>query len=182
MIWFTSDLHFNHNKDFIYLPRGCYSIEEMNEEIIRKHNSVVGKNDTVYILGDCGMGLDTDSVINLLAALNGELILIIGNHDTDNRISEYKKAGVFKDIKYADRIKYNNKYFFLSHYPMLTGDLQENPKDRKVKFYNIHGHLHSLNHFNEGLPSYCFQVSMESNMNYPISIDDILLLLELEEQ
>lgn len=175
MIWFTSDLHFYHDKDFIYRERRCSSIEEMNEEIIKKHNSIVGKNDTVYILGDCGLGSDTQAIIDCLTQLNGELILIIGNHDTDNRVSMYQEANIFKEIKYADRLTYKKRKFFISHYPMLTGDLDSNPKDRKEKFYNIHGHLHSRRHFHDELPSNCFQVSMESNLNYPISIDEILL-------
>lgn len=173
MIWFTSDFHFWHDKDFIYQPRGCSTIEEMNEEIIRKHNSVVKKDDTVYVLGDCGLGLDTQAIIDCLKQLNGELILIVGNHDTNNRISEYKKSGVFKEIKYGDRIRYRKKDYFISHCPYLTGDLNSLPKDRKKCTYNIHGHLHSPKHFHDELPFSCFQVSMESNMNYPISIETI---------
>ena len=41
MIWFSSDLHFNHDKDFCYGPRGFQSIEEMNTEIIKRWNSPV---------------------------------------------------------------------------------------------------------------------------------------------
>ena len=32
-IWFTSDLHFCHDRDFIYGPRGFKSVQEMNEAI-----------------------------------------------------------------------------------------------------------------------------------------------------
>ena len=31
-IWFTSDTHFFHNKNFVYEPRGFTSVEEMNKE------------------------------------------------------------------------------------------------------------------------------------------------------
>ena len=34
MIYLTSDLHLNHNRGFIYEPRGFHSVEEMNEAII----------------------------------------------------------------------------------------------------------------------------------------------------
>ena len=30
-IFVTSDLHFNHDKEFLYGPRNCLSVEEMNE-------------------------------------------------------------------------------------------------------------------------------------------------------
>ena len=40
-IWFTSDLHFNHDKDFIWGARGYSSVNEMNRIQIEKFNSVV---------------------------------------------------------------------------------------------------------------------------------------------
>ena len=40
-IWLTSDLHFLHNKEFLYKPRGFDSVEEMNEAIIERHNVLV---------------------------------------------------------------------------------------------------------------------------------------------
>lgn len=30
-IWVISDTHFNHNKDFIYQPRGFKNVQDMNE-------------------------------------------------------------------------------------------------------------------------------------------------------
>ena len=39
-IYFSSDLHFSHNKDFIYKARGFTSIEEHDEEIIKRFNSI----------------------------------------------------------------------------------------------------------------------------------------------
>ena len=35
-IWITSDLHFGHDREFIWKARGFNSIEEMNETIIQK--------------------------------------------------------------------------------------------------------------------------------------------------
>lgn len=34
MIYFTADLHFGHNKEFIYKKRGFNSVDEMNNKII----------------------------------------------------------------------------------------------------------------------------------------------------
>ena len=33
-VWVTSDFHINHNREFIYKPRGFNNIGEMNEAII----------------------------------------------------------------------------------------------------------------------------------------------------
>ena len=52
MIWLCSDWHFCHDRGFVYEPRGFNSIEEMNETIVNKHNSIVLPEDDVYILGD----------------------------------------------------------------------------------------------------------------------------------
>lgn len=52
MIYFTSDLHFGHNKEFLYKSRGYNSLNEMTEDIILKWNSTVQNEDDVYILGD----------------------------------------------------------------------------------------------------------------------------------
>lgn len=35
MIYLTSDLHFGHNKEFLYKPRGFNSIEAHDEQIIK---------------------------------------------------------------------------------------------------------------------------------------------------
>ena len=47
--FFTSDLHFGHNKDFLYKPRGFDNIEEHDDTVIENWNSVVSKDDTVYV-------------------------------------------------------------------------------------------------------------------------------------
>ena len=51
-IWFTSDTHFGHIKDFLWSPRGFNSIEEHDEIIIKNWNELVAPEDEVYHLGD----------------------------------------------------------------------------------------------------------------------------------
>lgn len=52
MIYFTSDTHFNHDREFIWGPRGFKNINESNKTIIDNWNNTVGPNDDVYMLGD----------------------------------------------------------------------------------------------------------------------------------
>jgi len=80
-IWLISDTHFGHNKDFIWKARGFNSVEEMNNEIIKRWNNVVEPNDIVYHLGDIIMG-DLNSGIEIINQLNGKIRLAIGNHDS----------------------------------------------------------------------------------------------------
>ena len=53
LIWFTSDFHFGHEKEFLWKPRGFTTWEEHAQKVIENYNSVVRPNDEVYILGDC---------------------------------------------------------------------------------------------------------------------------------
>ena len=45
MIYITSDLHLNHQREFIYAARGYSSIEEMNKDLITKFNNTVTDDD-----------------------------------------------------------------------------------------------------------------------------------------
>ena len=53
----------------------------MNKVLIRNFNSMVHKNDTVYLLGDVTHRVSLDEANELISKLNGHKILICGNHD-----------------------------------------------------------------------------------------------------
>lgn len=141
-IWLISDTHFNHNKDFIWKARGFNSVEEMNNEIIKRWNNIVKPDDIVYHLGDVIMG-DLNSGIEIINQLNGKIRLAIGNHDTSARLETFRNFDIFEDIQFGYRIKKGKKTFILTHYPTLTGNYDNS------KTYSIHGHTHSLNAFCE---------------------------------
>ena len=102
-IWFISDLHLNHNKDFVYKPRGFDNVIDMNMAIIERWNNTVELDDDIYCLGDLIMGKSEES-IEWLKLLAGRIHVIAGNHDTDNRIELYKQCPNIVDVKFADRI------------------------------------------------------------------------------
>ncbi len=52
MIYFTSDLHLGHEAVIRMQNRPFANADEMNRMLIENYNSVVHKNDTVYLLGD----------------------------------------------------------------------------------------------------------------------------------
>ncbi len=85
--YFVSDQHFGHENIITYCDRPFANGDEMEEFLVERHNSVVGKDDPVLMLGDFIWGRKSkrDSVLpkmrELLRKLNGEKYLILGNHD-----------------------------------------------------------------------------------------------------
>lgn len=78
--WFCADHHFGHQRIIELAGRPFTSVEEMNEEMIERHNRVVAVDDTVWILGDVALGPIKES-LPLVGKLNGHKYLIAGNHD-----------------------------------------------------------------------------------------------------
>jgi calcineurin-like phosphoesterase family protein len=86
-VFFTSDLHFNHEA-ILRLGNGrpFGTIVGMNERLIRLWNATVSKQDVVYIVGDLGFG-NRDALGSLVDRLQGEKHLVLGNHDRKNRMT-----------------------------------------------------------------------------------------------
>ena len=80
-IYFTSDLHFGHENVIKFDNRPFKTVEEMDEELIRRWNAKVGKGDLVYVLGDMIWKSRNGDAEQLIKSLNGQIILIKGNHD-----------------------------------------------------------------------------------------------------
>lgn len=176
MIWFISDTHFNHDREFIYKPRGFHDINESNNTIIDNWNKNVAKEDEIYVLGDFFLGTDIDFIKNTISNLNGNIHLIIGNHDTPAKIKLYTTLPKIVDIKWADQIEYKGRKFYLSHYPTLTADLNSNP-DKCV--FNLFGHTHSQELFYEDRP-YMYNVAVDAHNNGPVSIEEVIRDIEYE--
>lgn len=96
--WFTSDNHFLHARINELSSRPFSSVEEHDAELIRRHNEVVGKNDSTWFLGDFALG-NRDKALSYLPMMNGRKYLIIGNHD---ECFPFSKDGWKKTRKYLD--------------------------------------------------------------------------------
>jgi calcineurin-like phosphoesterase family protein len=78
-VFFTSDPHYWHANVIKYCTRPYSSVEEMNEAMIKNWNSVVGPEDTVYVLGDFSLAIRPVEAIS--SRLMGIKCLVPGNHD-----------------------------------------------------------------------------------------------------
>ena len=170
-IWFVSDLHFCHNKPFLYEPRGFSSIEEMNEQIIKNINEVVDEKDDLYILGDCFLN-NNEKGMECMRRLPGRKHIIWGNHDTDARKKLMIKEG-FICHGYADIIKINGYHFYLSHYPTITSNYDID-KPLKCRVINLCAHSHTKDKFQDMDKGLIFHVELDTNSCYPWLIDDII--------
>jgi len=170
MNWFSSDLHLNHNKDFIYKPRGFSSIYEMNETIIKNFNKVVAADDNLFLLGDIFLGFPEEG-IKLFHQLPGNIYLIWGNHDTEHRkelMSFYYKA---TPLGYADILKYKKHHLYLSHFPSCTTNFDDYNRPLQQRTLCLAGHTHSKELFE---PCGSYNVAVDAHNCYPVSIDTIL--------
>ena len=52
LIYFTADQHFGHANIIKHCNRPFGTVAEMDEYLLEQWNNCVGRNDTVYILGD----------------------------------------------------------------------------------------------------------------------------------
>lgn len=170
-MWFTSDLHFGHDKEFAYGPRGFQSVEENDKTIIERINEFVQLDDDLYILGDIMLN-DNESGINNLNKLNGKIHIILGNHDTNSRISLYSQLEQVVEVTYATMIKYKKGYFYLSHYPTFTANYEEEGPWHK-NIINLYGHTHQQTNFFNDNP-FMYHVGVDSHDCYPVSIDEII--------
>ena len=171
-IWLTSDLHFGHDREFIWGPRGFKTVHEMNEAIIKNWNAAVAPEDEVYVLGDLMLG-DNEAGIKMIKQLKGTIHVILGNHDTATRKALYEDCFNIADVKYADVIKFNGYSFYLSHYPTMTSN-HDDEKSLKAKIISLCGHSHYINKFKDMDKGIIYHVEMESHNNTPILLETII--------
>jgi calcineurin-like phosphoesterase family protein len=152
-IFFTSDLHIGHENVIKYCDRPFNSVEEMNQEIVKRWNQRISPHDTVWCLGDLTL-MSYQQAWPILSQLNGKKFLIKGNHDKFS-VSQYNKLGF--TVLLEAKLKMFGKTFRLSHYPYKPSWLRKwfcfpselrflEHRPPKIKGeWLLHGHTHSPN-------------------------------------
>ena len=169
-LFFTSDLHLCHDREFIWKVRGFENVGDMNRTIVDRWNSVVCEGDQVYVIGDL-MLADTEKGMELISSLNGNIHIVAGNHDTDNRLKAYRSLHNVRSISFAERLRWNGYHFFLTHTPSITGNLEK--ETLKQMTLNLCGHTHSNDKFFYDLP-YVYNVAVDAHDCYPVSVEDVV--------
>lgn len=115
--YFTSDWHLNHDNILKYCDRPFKTVKEMNNKIISEYNRTVRPNDVVFFLGDMGF-YSQAGFKELISALPGKKILILGNHDKWG-MKTYYDAG-FDAVFQEATIKLGKRMVHLNHIPRRT--------------------------------------------------------------
>lgn len=172
-IFFTSDTHFCHQPSFLWEPRGFTNVEEMNEAIVERWNSVVKPDDEVYHLGDFALN-DIDAAIPYINRLNGTIRWILGNHDTEKKIGKIiEECPAVWEIGWAYQFKYNKKYsIYLSHYPTLTANYDDKKFSQHV--IALHGHTHQRTNWIDPKNPFTYHVGMDSHNCTPITLEEVI--------
>jgi len=170
--WITSDLHFGHKNIMSFCPqtraRFNNDVVYMNNAMVEEWNAKVQPGDLVYILGDVAFmsGSDAGRIMN---RLNGDKILVEGNHDRKT-LMDATFRGAFKEVhKYLD-IKYDGHKVVMFHYPIAEWDQMHRGA------LHFHGHLHGGT---SGLEGYrAMDVGMDSTGEIVISMDRAIRLIK----
>jgi calcineurin-like phosphoesterase family protein len=131
-VYLIADPHFGHRNICKFhnydgtKTRPWDDVDEMDEEMVKRWNGTVKPADKVYMLGDIVINR---KALAILDRLNGDKVLIKGNHDIF-KLSDYTKY--FRDI----RAYHVMNGLILSHIPVHESSLARFRK-------NIHGHLHN---------------------------------------
>lgn len=167
-IFFAADHHFYHRgilgktaPDGVSPLREFSDVENMNEYMVDKHNSVVRDCDTVYFLGDFSLTKSPEKLA-IAHRLKGRKILVLGNHDL---ASSLRYLEYFWEVKALVELA----GMVCTHVPL-------HPQSLTRWTHNIHGHLHAnrVRLAGEPDPRY-FCVSVEQIDYVPISLEQIKL-------
>lgn len=141
MNYFISDTHFGHynvinysnrpltlsSDESIPLPqRQKQLVQQMNEMMIQRWNSVVTDQDTVYFVGDFAF-LGIKQMQEICHKLKGRKVLIKGNHDRSAK--QMREVG-FSEVHDTLELKIGDYDCILNHYPYVDVELQEIAKRR----------------------------------------------------
>lgn len=164
--WFVADTHFGHNNIIKYDKRPFKTVDEMDEAIITNWNAVVGKDDTVWHLGDFAYRCEK-SVEEYFRRLKGHIHIIWGNHDHKHA---RRFSHLFESSHDLFELKINRQTIVLCHYSM------------QIWRKSHRGSWHLFGHSHGNLPPIGMSMDVGINChNYrPISLEEVTEFMKLK--
>lgn len=194
-IWIFSDPHFD-DEDLV----NVYDDRPSADELVRRINSKVGKNDTFICLGDVGS-------LSYVPFLRGNKVLIMGNHDAGRTLYERKvwtaryhcseytknealnkmkilhpncKYTIRKEISFSHPFEVwvveadNQMFSEVYEGPLMVSQkllLSHEPIDCAGWAFNIHGHIHARSHKNDNCH---YNVCADCHNYLPLNLNQFL--------
>lgn len=128
-VMFTADTHFGHDNIIKYCNRPFRDTYHMDEILIEYWNEVVDEDQVVFHLGDFAFK-KKGNIPNLLNRLNGDIVLIQGNHDHSKDLKHFKKLHDIAEVVVGEQ------RIIMCHYAMTRWNHSFRGS------WHIHGHSH----------------------------------------
>jgi len=176
--YFTSDTHYNHANICMSTSkwedtskcRYFHSLEYMNTTLVNNINSIVGKDDILFHLGDWSFG-GFDKIEEFRNRITCKNIHIItGNHDHHIEKNTDGIRSIFSSVNKYLELTLDGIDYVLMHFPISSWNKLSRGS------IHLHGHVHfnSINKIGRGR---CMDVGVEGNAYLPYSINEIRSLL-----
>jgi calcineurin-like phosphoesterase family protein len=155
MIFFTSDQHFGHKNIIKHCDRPYSSVYEMDEDIIKRWNDVVGLGDLVYCLGDFTLGKDVNKYLDRLRG-TVKFITVPFHHDRG-----WVGTKIYPAI---EEIVKDDATIVMCHYPFAVWDKSH------YGSWHLYGHVHNKEFV---LPGFSMNVGVDHNLFTPVSLGEV---------
>ena len=170
-VFLVSDTHFGHTgvcrftrNDGVTKLRPWDSAEEMDEAMVKAWNERVKPTDKVYHLGDVVIAR---KALKIMERLNGDKVLIRGNHD------------IYKDEDYSKYFRSIRAYHVMNG--MILSHIPVHPESLGRFGVNLHGHTHANRVMLDGeidVRYHCVCVEMTDFA--PILFEDVIARIKAE--
>ena len=168
-LFFTSDTHFHHTNILEFCNRPWGDIRTHDLALIQNWNKVVPYDGKVFHLGDFAMTSNVDYLRELVLRLNGDIYLIMGNHDYRNRMDRESIKSLFKEVCDIAELNVDGINLVMCHFPMLYWNRG---------YYHLHGHIHGgpNSKSSEIAPKHIkrYDVGVDNNNYRPISFNELI--------
>lgn len=159
--FFTADQHYGHFNIIRYCNRPFKTIDEMDEELIKRHNEVVKNGDNVIHAGDfCWEKIYFPALEKYISRLNGNHTFLDGSHDVWLKSSGRRKQIWEKNI--------DGQVIVVCHYAMRVWSKSH------YGSWQLYGHSHGT------LPpeGKQYDIGVDNNNFYPVSFEQIVEIMK----
>ena len=175
MLFFSSDFHIGHEAIIKHSERPFETVEEMEEEIVSRWNSLVTKQDWGVLVGDTfwemNQAKDTERAAAFIKRLNGTIMLIEGNHD-------YRCVRRLEPVRRQIASLTHGEYSFAAcHYPMLSWNRSHHGR------ICVHGHTHQKTKISEHPTGKALiHIGVDAWDFYPVSAEEVVACAEVAKK